>query len=207
MTTSISASDDDDARPIGTPAARSAVMSPARPGVGAAQARSRGRYRSWYKRCKAAASRSRPECAATTLSTSARLTPARSASSAGSACPPCSPMISAMIRIESGSESMTTPSMSKITPRRRGAGAGLTTCVIAQRGPPESGRLPEVFQDLLIVLLERRDDLQDERDVRRTGPAQCRQHLCWLDDAGGVRLGRGRQMVGRPAVRLLGLHD
>src|SRR5205823_3393706 len=129
----------------------------------------------------------RPEWAAATLSTSVRLTPASRASSAGSTCPPCSLMISAMIVIESGSESMTTPSMSKITPRRRGPGAGLATSVIAQRGPPVGGRLAEVGQHLVIVLLERRDHLQDERHAGRARPVQRGQHLGGLDDAGRVR--------------------
>src|SRR6516162_4741711 len=116
-------------------------------------------------------------------------------------------MISAMTAMDSGSESTTTPSMSKITPRRRRAGAALATGVSAHGGPPVGGRLPEIVQYLVIVLLERRNDLQDERDGYRAGPVQCRQHPGGLDDPGRVRLRReGRMMIGGP-VGLLELHD
>src|SRR5712691_8093720 len=119
-----------------------------------------------------------------------RLTPVSSPSSPGSTRPPRSPMISVMVAIESGSESTTTPSISKITPRRRGpdrAGRSATG-VHRQAGPPVADRLPEVVEHLVVVLLERRDDLQDQRDVRGPRGVQRGEYPPRLDDARRVGL-------------------
>src|ERR1700739_4332689 len=110
--------------------------------------------------------------------------------------------ISPSVATDGGPESITTPSMSKITPPRHRPVVRLATSVVPQGVPPVPGRLAEVFQYLIIVLLARRGDLQDQRDVCRARTVQCGQYLGRVDDAGRIRLwGEGRMMVG-PAVGL-----
>jgi hypothetical protein len=53
---------------------------------------------------------------------------------------------------------------------------------------PVPGGLDQVRQRLVVVLLERRDDLQDQRDVGGAGGAERGQRPLGRDDPGGVGL-------------------
>ena len=108
------------------PPPRARSMSRSRPGVGAATAAAAAgsARRSRARAADARLSRTRPAgpTRPDDLSTRSRLTPVSSWRIAGlEPGSPCSAAISAIVRIDSGSESTITPSMSKITPLSRRA--------------------------------------------------------------------------------------